>query len=234
VLLRGRIDWRNARPRSEGMSSRPNLLAGEDLPPAPRQKRSLEKRARLKSAGLALFGEHGYEGTSIQEIAGRADMAVGGFYQHFRSKRQLMLTLMDDLLQGLSRLDLQPTAVANVQKGIRELLGAAFARDLQYLGAYRAWREAALSDAGLAQKQREIQAWTSARVKVVFEHLQRLPGARPGVDTATLARVMDNFFWGLLAQARQMPGRELNQWIDCSSHLIYHALFRDGRNSLVE
>ena len=37
------------------MSRRPNLLAGEDLPPEPLQERSLAKRARLKAAGLVLF-----------------------------------------------------------------------------------------------------------------------------------------------------------------------------------
>jgi hypothetical protein len=47
------------------VNARPNLLAGENLPAAPLQKRSLEKRARLKTAGLALFGENGYENTSV-------------------------------------------------------------------------------------------------------------------------------------------------------------------------
>jgi AcrR family transcriptional regulator len=66
------------------------------------QKRRMEKRARLKTAALALFGEKGYDGTSIDEVAHRAGLAVGSFYQHFRSKRQLLLVLMDDLLERLS------------------------------------------------------------------------------------------------------------------------------------
>ena len=59
-----------------GVSVRPNLLAGEDLPPEPQQKRSLEKRARLKAAGLALFGKKGYESASVDEIAGRAKLSA--------------------------------------------------------------------------------------------------------------------------------------------------------------
>ena len=62
------------------MRKRPDLLAGEDLPAEPQQRRSLEKRRKLKAAGLALFGEKGYERTSIEEIARRAKLAVGGFY----------------------------------------------------------------------------------------------------------------------------------------------------------
>lgn len=209
------------------VTTRPNLLTGEDLPPEPRQKRSLDKRARLKAAGLALFGERGFEGTSVDEIAERANLAVGGFYQHFRSKRQLLLVLMDDLLGKLSQLALRPEAAPDVRAGLRELLFRAFSADLRYLGAYRAWQEAALSDRVLAKKQLEIHAWTTTRVEAVFRRLEQFPGARQGVDVPGLARVMDSFFWSLLAQAVRLPQMELNQWIDSATHLIYHAMFTD-------
>jgi AcrR family transcriptional regulator len=209
------------------VSLRPNLLAGEDLPPQPRQKRSLEKRARLKAAGLSLFGEKGYESTSVDEIARRAKLAIGSFYQHFRSKRQLLLSLMDELLEKLSQLDFRPTGVADHRAIVHALLSRAFSHDLRYLGAYRAWQEAVLSDRDLARKQSQIHTWTTARVTKVFQFLQQLPGARPGVEVAGLARVMDSFFWSLLAQAVRMPSVKLNQWIDSATHLIYHAMFAD-------
>jgi AcrR family transcriptional regulator len=213
------------------VSERPNLLAGEDLLPQPQQKRSVDKQARLKSAALTLFGKKGYEATSIDEIAQKAKLAIGGFYQHYRSKRQLLLALMDELLQKLSQLDFRPGAITDVRAGVRALLSRAFSQDLRYLGAYRAWQEAVLSDPGLACKQKEIQSWTTTRVTTVFQLLQQLPGARPGVDIPSLAHVMDTFFWNLLAQAVRMPEAELNQWIDSATHLIYHALFVDSANA---
>ncbi|HLK68874.1 MAG TPA: helix-turn-helix domain-containing protein [Bryobacteraceae bacterium] len=213
---------------TETRNPRPNLLADEDLPAEPHQKRSLEKRARLKSAGLALFGEKGYENTSIQEIATRADLAVGGFYLHYRSKRQLLLALMDELLDRFTRLDLRPTEFADIRAGLRGFLLRAFATDLQYLGAWRAFQEAAFSDADLARKQIEIQAWTTMRVTAFFTMLQQLRGARPRVDIPGLARAMDSFFWNFLAQAVHMPEPELDRWIDAATHLIYHALFVDS------
>jgi AcrR family transcriptional regulator len=227
LVLRGGAgrgdDWSG----ETGVNLRPNLLAGEDLPPGPRQKRSLEKRARLKEAGLVLFGEKGYESTSIDEIARRAKLAVGTFYQHFRSKRQLLLALMDELLEKLSQLDFRPRGVTDVRAVVHELLARAFSHDLRYLGAYRAWQEAVLSDPDFARKQVEIHAWTTARVAKVFQLLQQLPGARAGVDVPGLARVMDSFFWSLLGRAVLMPDVELKQWIDSATHLIYHAMFVD-------
>jgi AcrR family transcriptional regulator len=231
LVLRGSPSWGNYSARETGLSGRPNLLAGEDLPPAPQQKRSLEKRARLKAAGLVLFGEKGYESTSIDEIARRASLAVGTFYQHFRSKRQLLLALMDELLEKLSQLDFQTANVSDVRAVVHELLSRAFSHDLQYLGAYRAWQEAVLSDPELARKQLKIHAWTTARVTMVFQLLQQLPGARPGVDVPGLAQVMDTYFWSLLAQAVRMPEVELNRWIDSATHLIFHAMFSDPRKS---
>jgi AcrR family transcriptional regulator len=209
--------------------ARPNLLADENLPPPPVQKRSLAKRERLKEAALALFGEKGYEAASIEEIASRAGLAVGGFYQHYGSKRQLLLALMDELLERLGELNLRPRPTGDIREGLRQLLAAAFSRDLHYLGAYRAWQEAALSDPDLARRQQEIHAWTTARVKGVLERLQQLPGARRNADIAGLARVLDSFFWSLLAQAMHFRKAELNRWLDAATHLMYHAMFKDSR-----
>src|SRR5580700_10851958 len=83
LVLCWRFVGSNHPPVSTIVRMRPNLLADEDLPPGPHQKRSINKRARLKAAGLTLFGEKGYEATSITEIARRAKHAVGSFYQHF-------------------------------------------------------------------------------------------------------------------------------------------------------
>ncbi len=227
MVLRRRFVGSSYSSMKAGVGKRPNLLAGEDLPAGPRQKRSLEKRARLKAAGLALFAEKGFEGASIDGIAHRAKLAVGGFYQHFRSKRQLLLVLMDELLEKLSRLDLRPQSMSDPRTGLRELLARAFSHDLQYLGAYRAWQEAVLSDPGLARKHRQIHAWTTTRVIAVFKFLQQLPGARNGVDIAGLASAMDTFFWSLLAQAVRLSKKQLDRQIDSATHLIYHALFTD-------
>src|SRR5262249_9463099 len=192
------------------------------------QGRSIEKRERLKTAALELFGEKGYGSTSIDGIATRATLAVGTFYQHYRSKRQLLLELMDDLLEKLAAIEFTPQASGDLRGMIHAMLAAAFAHDLHYLGAYRAWQEAALTDDSLARKERQIHAWTTGRVEAVFRHLGHLPGARRGVDIAGLARTMDSFFWSLLAQTVRMTQVELESSIQSSSHLIYHALFEDS------
>ena len=226
-MLRGG-DCRRTVPAGEaGLKKRPQLLSGEDLPNEPKQARSVDKRVRLKAAGLSLFGKKGYERTSIEDVARHAGLPVGTFYQHFRSKRQLLLVLMDDLLEGLSKINLQPGAATDARAGIRGLLTHAFSQDLYYLGAYRAWREAMLSDPELAVWHGKIQNWTASRLAALFRFLAQLPNARGGVDVNGLANAMDSFFWDLLSQAKQMSKARLQQRIEVSAHLIYHAFFKD-------
>ncbi|HEY6292978.1 MAG TPA: helix-turn-helix domain-containing protein [Terriglobia bacterium] len=231
MLLRrgaaGRNHWGKG-PAVSPVPLRPKVVAELDLPPSPRQKRSREKRARLLAAGLALFGEKGYQATSVGKVAARAGVAVGGFYLHFRNKRQLLLVLMDELLEGLSRLDLRPQGAVSVRAGLRALLQSAFTRELTYTGAYRAWQEAVLLDGSLAPLQRQIERWSRARVTAVFELLLQLPGARAGVNVPALARLMDRLFWDLLGQALRMRPDELDAALESTTDLIYHALFTDS------
>ena len=235
MVLRGCFRRRGDFRREALLRKRPDLLAGETLPRSPLQNRSIENRARLKTAALRLFGERGYEGTSIGAVAARARLATGGFYLHFRSKRQLLLVLMDEFLEGLSRIDLNPApnshgrarAAKNPKDALRDLLARAFSQDLAYLGACRAWREAVLSDPELARQEKQIHAWTTARTKSVLDSLQQLPGARRGVDGNNLAGMVDRLFWSLLGQASGISRAQLNSQMDAAAHLIYHAIFAD-------
>jgi AcrR family transcriptional regulator len=227
VVLRDRPRRRHPPAVEAILNRRPDLLAGEDLPSPPKQQRSAEKRARLKAAGLALFGKRGYEGTSIEDVAARAGLAVGTVYQHFRSKRQLLLALMDELLAGMSQLDLRLAPGVDARTGLHALMARAFGGESPYLGAYRAWREAMLSDPDLARKEADIRAWTTMRVAAVLTHLQQQRGARRGVDIRAQSRLLDSFFWSLLAQASHLSARERRRWVHAATHLVYHAMFAD-------
>lgn len=209
-------------------SGRPVLLASEDLPAPPRQTRSIENRRRVKAAALASFGERGYERTSIDEIARRAGVAVGGVYLHFRSKRQLLLALMEDLLDVLTTVDFTVPPGAHPRDAVRNLLRDAFKRDLQLVGAYRAWREAVPSEPDLAARDDAFRRWTQERVIAVFERLQQMPGARRDVDVRTLGCVMDQLFWALLSEFGRLKEADIQLWLNTAADVTYHALFTDS------
>jgi AcrR family transcriptional regulator len=204
-------------------SRRPDLLVHEKLARVPSQKRSRIKREAILRAAVELFERNGYEATAIGDITKRAGTSVGGFYQYFISKRQLLLVLMNELLQKLEQIDLQPSGQGDLKSAIESVLRAGLATDLAYTGAYRAWREAMLSDTQLAGLDALMRAWTTGRLRAVFEMLANLPGARRSIDVALFAALMDRLFWDLLASTLRSNPR----LIETLSHTIYHALFED-------
>ena len=50
-----------------------------------------DKKAALKSAALDIFGQKGYKATGISEIARKAKVAVGSFYNYYDSKEAIFL-----------------------------------------------------------------------------------------------------------------------------------------------
>jgi AcrR family transcriptional regulator len=54
-----------------------------------------ERRAQLLDVGRSLFAEHGYEATSIEEIAKRAHITKPVVYEHFGGKEGLYAVVVD-------------------------------------------------------------------------------------------------------------------------------------------
>jgi AcrR family transcriptional regulator len=202
-------------------SSRPDALAGELLPEPPRQERSRRTHDALVAAALSLFSETGYEATSIEGIATQADVAVGAFYLHFRSKRQVLLILLDRLLMELDWPAVAPDADT---AAIIERLRDSFCKELQCAGVYRAWREAALRDTSLAAFDARIEAWTTGRAIDLLNTAAALPGARANVDTPTLARMLSVIFWRSL----DAPAVDRKALSNTVAAVVAHALFEDA------
>ena len=57
-----------------------------------------DARSRVLDAAVELFAEHGYDGTSVAQVIGRAGVAKGGFYHHFASKEALLYEVYGDLI----------------------------------------------------------------------------------------------------------------------------------------
>lgn len=53
------------------------------------------------AAALGAFAERGYDGTSIREIASRAELSVPGLYHHYPSKQALLVSLTTAVLHEL-------------------------------------------------------------------------------------------------------------------------------------
>lgn len=61
----------------------------------PVQKRSIDKKNRIKEAGYAVFCEKGYYNTNTKEIAERAGVSTGILYRYYPDKKSILLDIMD-------------------------------------------------------------------------------------------------------------------------------------------
>src|SRR5271154_4202337 len=76
-------------------------------------------RGRLAKAAMELYGERGFEQTTVAEIAARAGLTERTFFRHFADKREV-------LFAGAAALqDLLVTTVANAPDGLSPIAAAA-------------------------------------------------------------------------------------------------------------
>lgn len=61
--------------------------------------RKAERRERLMSAGLELFGTDGYAATSIEKLCARAGVSTRNFYEEFAARENLLIALHDRVIE---------------------------------------------------------------------------------------------------------------------------------------
>jgi AcrR family transcriptional regulator len=67
------------------------------------ERRKRRTRQAIQTAALELFAEHGYRETTINDIAGRADVAPRTVTVHFPAKEELLFDAEPFTLDGLSK-----------------------------------------------------------------------------------------------------------------------------------
>ncbi len=60
------------------------------------QTKGERTRIQIEDAAIELFMENGYHGTSMRQIAERAGLALGGIYNHFKSKDEIFEAIIVD------------------------------------------------------------------------------------------------------------------------------------------
>lgn len=64
-----------------------------------RERRRRELRARVYDAARDLFGERGFESTTVEQIAERADIAPATFFNHFQTKAGVLALMTNEVIE---------------------------------------------------------------------------------------------------------------------------------------
>jgi AcrR family transcriptional regulator len=91
----------------------------------PRIEQVARNRGQLLAAARHVFGELGYAGASLDEIAERAGFTKGAVYSHFRSKADLFLSLLEERIEqraaGQRAMASHPMSPAAIAEFVREV-----------------------------------------------------------------------------------------------------------------
>ncbi|HNV48595.1 MAG TPA: helix-turn-helix domain-containing protein, partial [Spirochaetota bacterium] len=66
-----------------------------------KRKDGLRRQAQIMSLAMRLFAEKGYHSTSVDDIITAAQIVKGTFYLHFKSKQDLLNSIVDTHLNLL-------------------------------------------------------------------------------------------------------------------------------------
>jgi TetR/AcrR family transcriptional regulator, regulator of mycofactocin system len=91
--------------------NQPSLEGYADI----RTRKKARTRLAIQDAALDLFAEQGFEATTVEQIAQRADVSPSSFFRYFGTKADIILSDHDTQLGQLC------AAVRNQPKDIREL-----------------------------------------------------------------------------------------------------------------
>jgi AcrR family transcriptional regulator len=77
------------------------MQAATEPAPSAAIQRNRARRDQILSAAAKLFGENGFHGSSVAELATRAGMSVGHIYHYFENKDAIIEALVDREMEEL-------------------------------------------------------------------------------------------------------------------------------------
>jgi AcrR family transcriptional regulator len=128
-----------------------------------------DSRGRLSEAALDLYGERGYENTTVAEIAARAGLTERTFFRHFADKREVLFGGGEQLRELLvSAVAAAPAAAAPIEAAAQAL--AAFAAVLEERRDFARRRQAIIAATPELQERELIKM---ASLAVALAHALR-------------------------------------------------------------
>lgn len=200
--------------------------------PGRRERKKLETRRRISSAAFALFAERGYEATTVEAIAERADVAKGTVFNYFPQKRAFLAAIADAWTRRITD-DLGPVASwtgtpLEQLKRVARLsaqLGARH-RELARLVIFESMREAY---AGMAARQTPAELpFTSLEIlaRQVVAQAQASGQIRAGVPLDQAASLVSVAIYDTLVRwlVRGGPEEQLQDALEAKLDIVFAGL----------
>jgi AcrR family transcriptional regulator len=192
------------------------------------KRSAIESKQRILKAALKVFSKRGYAGANVREIAGAAEISIGGVYLYFKNKEELYLSLIRDRIFEKSQ-----KAKEIVDSGLspRETLAAFVMHHIEYALQNRELIFIHLRDHGFTydmNMKRKFFQQQTALLKTVIERGMRSGEFRKCNSLKTAKMIMSLLRGTVLSLALENE-KEIK-----AAHIqdfILNGLLRKGRSS---
>lgn len=163
-----------------------------------RAKQKADRNRRILEAATSLFREVGYDSARIEDIAERAEVSVGTFYNYYENKGDILVATVsmeveEVLASGKSIVENPP---ATTLEALQVLIDQYFDHSLVYLSK-EMWRTAmAISiqqpESPFSRRYTELDGRLCDQVSMLVQKLQLRGAVMPGIDAVAVGQMVFN------------------------------------------
>lgn len=163
-----------------------------------RERQKADRERRILEAATALFREVGYDAARIEDIAERAEVSVGTFYNYYQNKGDILLATVgmevEEVLAAGETIVADPPA--DVAEALKRLINQYYDHSLVYLSK-EMWRTAmAISiqqpETPFSKRYTALDARLCSQVSMLIQLLQLKGVVIAGIDTVAVGAMFFN------------------------------------------
>jgi TetR/AcrR family transcriptional regulator, transcriptional repressor for nem operon len=169
-------------------------------------------KQKLLEAAMTSFRFNGYKSCTIEDIAAKAGVFKGSFYNHFKSKEALAVEVIKhyvvEIVLPLLALEGPPSAIERLRTHFEKI--SEVQEDLRYPGCMMANFSAEISDLGpdlRSALNETVDKWCRSIAEVIRQ-AQAEGAVSKEIKADSLSRFLINSFEGALIRARVLRNQE--------------------------
>jgi TetR/AcrR family transcriptional regulator, cholesterol catabolism regulator len=200
--------------------------------PSRRERSKADKMRRILTAGEKLFSSQGFDGTTVQQIADEADVAVGTLFLYVSDKSELLLRLFHraidiELKPAARRLKAGRKFVPAVRRFLTDMM-APYQRDRELARFF--WREFLFHQgemrSRLDQQAREILEVLAAAIAAAQARSEIDPRVEPSAGALEFYAIFHSTLAFHLADC--LPGESPGATLDALLQLAWQGMAPRG------
>jgi TetR/AcrR family transcriptional regulator len=181
-----------------------------------REREKLRQRQEMLATALDLFSRKGYHNVSMQEIAQKAEFAIGTLYKFFQNKedlyKALVLELCDEFEDSIMRAIEQPQDEVEKLRSYVRAKTEVFHRNLPFIRLYLAESRGASFNlkAGLDDEIRKRYYFSLESIAAIFAS---------GIKNQRFKKIADPYYLGVALSS--VIDAFLLLWLDAPESHLY-------------